>query len=126
MAFGKSLFALLVAVMVAFASANEFHHPDVVDLKGADFTEKVCCCTLCQCFRNASCVLRMQVQMPRLVSGLALKRDSFVQVSDGGVWFVKFYAPWCGELSLDTITLTQPYRHMFASETKIYIRNASS
>eukprot|EP00892_Ulva_mutabilis_P006864 jgi/Ulvmu1/454/UM001_0461.1 len=57
MAFGKSLFALLVAVMVAFASANEFHHPDVADLKGSEFTEKV---------------------------------------GDGGVWFVKFYAPWCG------------------------------
>lgn len=41
MAFGKSLFALLVAVMVAFASANEFHHPEVSDLKGSEFTEKV-------------------------------------------------------------------------------------
>lgn len=41
MAFNKSLFSMLVAVMVAFASANEFHHPDVADLKGSEFTEKV-------------------------------------------------------------------------------------
>lgn len=47
MAFGKFLFSLLVAVMVAFASANEFHHPEVTDLKGADFTEKVCSVLQC-------------------------------------------------------------------------------